>query len=232
MNDKTFNNELREADRIVKQVITGVDENRAASFQHLTVVWQTKSAQWERERARLSTLLGENHPVVDELAQRIENNRRMLKSLEIAADQAKTEVPEVDSASWAIHGRVRDPELKSQAGLTVALYDESKRWIRQSGYGHTDQTGYFLIHYKAGPATDREPKSSSAKVYIHVLDAKGNTIYIDRESFAPEPGRTYYREIVLSREGIGQPPPSDEEQPPKPREPKRKETVSKAKPKS
>lgn len=206
---------IAQAEQTLNQVITGADAHRAAGLSHLSTVRQAKSEQWTRERTRLAKLLGDGHPAVVALNQRIAVNASLVTALGVASDQAQTDVPVVDKGGWVVHGRVRDAAFKPQPAMTVALYDENKKWLQQFGYASTDQTGYFLIRYKPQAATERTSEAAVittgaiTTAHLQVLDAKGRTVHIDSEALALQPDQAYYREIVLTGELVGQPPPGD-----------------------
>ena len=130
-----------------------------------------------------------------------------------------SKAPTVDEDGYVFHGFVRDLEGQAVPQLTVALYDQSGNWIREIGYGCTDERGYFLMRYPNGQkgkartvksraamftnvtgiATDNPPPKLLAKIYV--LDAKKTTLHVEKEPLQPELGEVDFRIIILGAEG-------------------------------
>jgi hypothetical protein len=169
-----------------------VDDQRASALERLQIVRGVKASSLQREQARLTIKYGEDHPRVKALANRITINQGLRDNVVAETARARTVIPTVDENSWVLHGYVRDETNKGIQGLTVALYDQSNQWVRELGYGCTDQNGYFKIDSTSSLI------NKGAQVTLHVQDSHGEVLFADKKMLAPAPGQVDYREIVVS----------------------------------
>jgi hypothetical protein len=206
-----------EVSRELDKGIAGADKLRADELERLAVARRAKDAGLKREQARLGKKLGAAHPRVAEIAGRLMMNAGILRDLNLEAVRARTEIPQVDEKSWAVHGYVRDKDLKGVPNLTVALYDDRGQLIQEAGYACTEKNGYFkLLHSRTKPGVMDVGKEGEApktgpgeRVYVHVINAQGTHLHVDKQPLTPEPGRVDYREIILGDdEAVCRPPES------------------------
>jgi hypothetical protein len=110
----------------------------------------------------------------------------------------------VAAAGWALHGRVYDAQLQPAVQHTVYLVDSAKAYQAQYGFSYTDATGYFLINY-AQPAGQAAP---SVPLYVAIVNAKAEPVYLATEAFQPVAGSTTYQNISLAvgERPLGDPP--------------------------
>ncbi len=97
----------------------------------------------------------------------------------------------MDAAGWAVHGLVRDKELKPVGGLTVALYDSQSKWVEGLGFACTRGDGYFRIEMK-------EVGAVKGPLFLRVLSGQSVHLYADPTPLMPVGGGVDYREVILS----------------------------------
>ncbi|HYN86380.1 MAG TPA: hypothetical protein VER32_14115 [Pyrinomonadaceae bacterium] len=168
----------------------GADRLRAERLGHLAALRRAKDAGLRRERERLARKYGEEHPRVAETAARITVNASLARDLDLEAARARVEVPRVDAKGWAVHGHVRDRELKPVAGLTVALYDARANWVESEGFACTDAEGYFRIE-------TRDVGAVEGPLFLRVLTGQAVHLYADPNPLTPLAGAVEYRAVHL-----------------------------------
>jgi hypothetical protein len=221
----------------VDNQIGNLDPQRAEALTGLQAVRATRAAGYTREQKRLALKYGADSPRVAALADKIQFNDGLRRDLDFEVARAKTDTPTVDKDGYVFHGFVRDVKGQGLPRLTVALYDANGNWIRELGYGCTDERGYFLMRYQRGktdPAGGTNPTFAAFKASatggtttsrtqpaarIYVLDAQQTTLHVEPEPLYPKLGEVDFRIIILGAETAPCTPPPDkpgEPQPPKP----------------
>ena len=211
----------------VDQQIASLDPQRAEAFTQLQTVRAARGAGYEREQKRLVLKYGADSPRVATLADKAAFNTGLRRDLTFEVARSQTETPTADKDNYVFHGFVRDLKGQAVPQLTVALYDEAGNWIREIGYGCTNERGYFLMRYPTaqkgstraaksraamftnatGITTNNPPQKLQAKIYV--LDAKKTTLHVESEPLQPELGQVDFRIIVLGAKGgcCTEPPP-------------------------
>ncbi len=187
--------------KAIEEGLAGADQLRAVGLEGLHKVRRAKASGLKREQERLTKKLGPEHPRVVKQAHKIEVNQVVTRNLGVEIERAKTEVPSVDENTWVLHGFVRDKHSKGVPNLTVGLYDERGNWIRELGYGCTDNRGYFSIVYTLKEGTEPKVLETMA-LFLYVSDKNYKILYKDSEPLYLKIGLIDYREIYLSEEEI------------------------------
>lgn len=201
-----------------------LDGLRQENLQRLRTVQAAKSRSLEKEKNWLASRLGKDHPRVKAMANRIAMQSERLAAVDEEIEKSKIQVPEIDTQTWMVHGRVLDGGRKPIKGLTIGLGDEKGKWIRELGYTCTDERGYFSLQCKFSSAeetatTGRISKTTTSAagasflkqaVYLLVTDQYQRILHRDSEALCPEPNRIDYREIILKDQVICTPPPGGE----------------------
>jgi hypothetical protein len=233
---KRCNVQQAQVEHELDQTIKAADPLRAESLQKLQRVRTIKTKNQERERLRLSTKLGDQHPRVMTLQAKIDTNYEVVRNLNMESVRAKTEIPTVESDDWLVHGRVLNERLEGVPGMKAALYDRSGCPIETCGSEITDKTGYFNLTIKnAGKGvrektevkkkTSDETRSANAEniktiddtresvttekspgAFLYVLDRNDVIVHRDKRPLTVVPGQAQYLEVVLADEEIGLPP--------------------------
>ncbi|HKQ31496.1 MAG TPA: hypothetical protein VJS66_09440 [Burkholderiales bacterium] len=228
-----------ETAKYLNQGLEHADPMRLEGLTELQRVRAVKGANLQREHARLTQKLGATHPRVTALKQKLDNNAALERDLELGVKRAQTPAVFPEANSWTLHGHVRNVARKGVPNMTVALYDDRKKWIEEGGHACTDADGYFRLTVKsekgikrdtdikrgqeigAGAklaglsfAADNSIDASRLAVYIHVTDTQGHKRFIDENSIEPKLDEVVYREIIIDDDGCECTPPDG--QPSKP----------------
>lgn len=212
-NAARFENDLTKADSVRANGMTGLLGLRAQKVKYRL-----------REVEVIAARKGNDDPEVIELRAAVAADQRFVLQLGAEAARAATATPGTDPRAWTVYGFVRDPNLQGQAGLTVALFDRTNRWIDVIGHACTDNRGYFQLRYApAGePAAER-----FREVFIHVSNAKQEVLYRDKKPMKAAVGGVQYREIILGDDCATCQPPADA---PSPRPPGLRKSSKASKP--
>lgn len=186
---------LNDISQSLETNVTDTDQLRAIGLEGLHKMRRVKGKSQQRELARLSQKLGDEHPRIMTLQQKVTVNQVLVRHLDLEGDRAQVEVPIADGKTWILHGFVRDQEFKGLPNLTVALYSQKGEWIESLGFACTDQKGYFKLI--ATPNRDTLPRLQG---FIRVLDQQRKTLYIAQQPLTPALGQVDYREIIISGE--------------------------------
>jgi hypothetical protein len=191
---------LAEITRELEQKVGGADKLRADGLERLGAVRRAREAGLRREQARLTQKHGAEHPSVVAISNRLAANAGLVRDLGLEATRARVQTPRVDARGWAVHGFVRDKELKPVNGLTVALFDAQGRWVEQAGFGSTKADGHFRIELKDAAAF-------AGPLFLRVLKGQSVHLFADTSPLTPTAGAVVSREIFLSEDGQPAPPP-------------------------
>ncbi|HEX6622563.1 MAG TPA: carboxypeptidase-like regulatory domain-containing protein [Pyrinomonadaceae bacterium] len=194
MSSKRTEFTLEEITRELEQKVGGADKLRADGLEQLGAVRRAREAGLRREQARLTKKHGAEHPSVVAITNRLTANTGMVRDLGLEASRARVQPPRVDARGWAVHGFVRDKELKPVGGLTVALYDAQSRWVEQAGFACTKADGYFLIRLNDAGALP-------GPLFLRVLSGQAVHLFADPSPLTPTTGAVVSREIFLSEDG-------------------------------
>ena len=187
-------------DPVLLAAAAKADALRAAGLAGLSGVTEARQAALERERGRLAETLGRDHPRVQALGHRLEDGATRLRDLGVEIARAKTVMPQVGEAEWAVHGHVRHADRTAAPDVTVLLVDSAGRWQRPLGYACSDAEGYFRLVSKV----ERAPAASPAlRAYLRVIGPERRELYRGEEALAVTPRAVEYREIVLHDGGRG-----------------------------
>lgn len=228
-----------ETGRLLATGLLSLDAERATSYADLSVLASAKAASLHRERALLVQKYGAADPRVAAAGQRLARQAGFQRDLNLAHVIAATPTPAVDARSYVFHGFVRNRRREPLPKLTVALYNEKGEWLRELGYGCTDEHGYFQLRFEraadpkaaeaerkkaaeaaaANAAAGKEAtapeagaaarKAGQAAAEIRVYDANQKLLHREADPLYPAPGRVDYRTIILDREGDRCTPPPD-----------------------
>jgi hypothetical protein len=197
---------IKDIHREVDERLAGADLVRLQGMQGLNRLRRAKSTVVAREKKRLTKKLGPKDPRVLNLELKEKVNRQMILDLDLETDRAKTDVSGFDEEAWNIYGYVRDSSQQTQPDLTIAIYDEKGRWLREFGYACTDQQGAFSIQYppKGTPAKDI---SETKKLFLHVTDKGHNLLFKDKTPLFFGIGKLDFRDITLPSDWVPCTPP-------------------------
>ena len=199
--------------RSIEDVFETVDDERVGGLERVKTIQDTKNESLARERRRLARKYGEDHPRVQKIDSRLAYNQSLLKDLAVETDRSKVEVPAIDANTWMVHGRVLDKIRAGIAGLTVSLFDEKGKWIREMGYSCTDERGYFAITY----SVKGDEKPGAQQLFLTVTDKEHRVLHREKEPLYVRLGWIDYREMVIDDQGdVCLPPEPDKDEKPAP----------------
>lgn len=201
--------------KTVESQLAGLDPQRGEAYAGLEKLRAAKATGYTREQKRLALKYGKDSARATALTQKTRINLGLQRDLNFERARAQSESPRVDENGYVFHGFVRDMKGQAQPKLSVALYDDKGNWIRELGYGCTDERGYFILRYQRpekDPAGGVKPVATtlnlsasargtaaqdkiSAKIYV--LDGDQKTLHIESEPLYPAFGNVDFRIIVL-----------------------------------
>ncbi|MBE9571494.1 MAG: hypothetical protein IMF11_12770 [Proteobacteria bacterium] len=174
-----------------------LDTVRSGALNELKAFQQIKRDVLKKQKARLTEKLGPDHQKVVVVGKKIRNIDHMSKDLDVLITEANIKIESVDKNTWKIHGKVIDKDRKGIKNLTATLHDQKGKWLREMGYGCTDENGYFSISYtltdETGPMI-----SMKDKLFLYISNKKQTILYKDSEPLFIRPGRIDYKAIYIS----------------------------------
>lgn len=178
----------------------GVEDQRYKGLEKLKTIQLIRNQSLEKEKTRLEAIHGTGAPRVQKIDSRLEYNKYMFKGLDTEIQNAGINVPPLKPNTWMVSGVVFDSAGTPAKKLSIGLFDEGGKWLRDLGYGCTGENGYFSITY---PPDGKEIKDmyKSIVVFIRVFDANYHVLYKDDVPLLVEIGKMPYRRIFLPEEG-------------------------------
>lgn len=155
-----------QAEDALRHLTAGVgqlDGHRAAAYGGLATLRSAKQSTLERREKIYAVKHGAADRRVRQAQQQQATNTRLRQEIYVVHTQAATPAPAVDENSYVLHGFVRNGERQPLPRLTVALYDEEGQWLRDLGYGCTDENGYFILRFTRVAKTARTEQKKTAK---------------------------------------------------------------------
>lgn len=208
---------FNDLNREVDERLSGADKKRLEGLEGLNRLRRAKAGALKREKKRLDKKLGSRSPRLKKLDLKETFNQRFTQNLELEIQRAGTDVSDFDQNAWNLFGYVRDSHSNPLPNLTVALYDEKGRWLREFGYGGTDKRGFFSIIYPQKGKVKKDI-SETKKLFVHVTDMSRNVLYKDPDPLFFGIGKVDFREICLSGDTVSsrspEPGGEDEDLPP------------------
>ena len=192
-----------------------LERERSQGLDRLKTLQTVKNTILEREQKRLTQKYGANHPRTQKVTRRLTYNQGLQRELEQEIERSKIQAPIIDSKTWLVNGRVLTQDLQGIQGLTVSLFNQNNKWVRELGFACTDERGYFAINY-------RPQKDISAKqpLTLTVTNAERQILHQEQQPLCVKIGLIDYREIVLDPERKTETPPEpDDSSPPGPPKP-------------
>ena len=174
-----------------------LDTVRSGALNELKAFQQIKRDVLKKQKARLTEKLGPEHQKVVAVGKKIRNIDHMSDDLDVLITEANIKVESVDKNTWKIHGKVIDKDRKGIKNLTATLHDQKGKWLKEMGYGCTNENGYFSISYtltdETGPSISMEDE-----LFLYISNKKQTILYKDSEPLFIRPGRINYKAIYIS----------------------------------
>jgi hypothetical protein len=174
---------------------TDLENQRSDNLKRTQLLQTNKDNLLKKEQARLQKKYGLDHPRVNKINARIDFNKAAMPELKAEIKRAEIKIPEFDSDTWMVHGRVLNEKGEGIKGLTLALYDEQRKVEKRFGYVCTDERGYYAIRYKVkeGEALIDE----KTNYFLAISDSDGKICCKEEKPLNVIIGQTDYRLIIL-----------------------------------
>lgn len=166
---------------------------------------ETKALAQNRERDRLVKKYGETHPRVARIDRQLRTNPQLFQAHDAEIIRSKTRMPRTDSTSWMVYGTVRNANNTRLPGLTLSLFTEKGKWVRELGYVCTDERGFYALKI-SDPKGQLTKKYTDQPLFLRVTNDEKEVLHTEAEPLFFLPGKTNNREIVLEDDACGTPP--------------------------
>jgi len=191
-------------------LLASADKIAAEAVQHLGLVKQARVAQLTRVATTATATYGAGSTQATAAQSEVAATQISVSRIAVVHQQATTPEPTVTKTGWALHGRVYDTNLKPLTGYSVFLVDGQKKYLSAYGYAYTDRTGYFVINYSGSPAVGSanqggeqgtiepsQPATSAGDLYLQVVNANAEPVYLSATAFQPHVGSATYQVVKL-----------------------------------
>jgi len=184
----------------------GFADERAASLDDLGETQTITQALLQHEASRLRRRLGEDHPRVRSMMDRLERSRDVHRHLVAEAEIARIRLPEVPEEAILVYGRVTDDALHGIGDLLIMLTDDAGKPIREFGRAETDTTGTFALVIDGDPKVlDHMEAEKGAALYLGVFTSRGELVYMTLDPLHLVRGARLLVEIRLNRDEVPTP---------------------------
>jgi hypothetical protein len=189
--------------------ITGLDAHRTEGLQQNLLLQTNKDRALKKEQARLQKKYGADHPRVAKISNRLAYNQAAVPDMKREFKQSMIDVPEFDTNTWMVHGRVLNQKLTGIKDLTLALYTADGKVDKRLEFACTDERGYYAIRYRVNEG-EKPLINPKTDYFLAVSDGEGKVCYRDDDPLHVVIGQTDYRLIVLDGAKCTPPPGWDE----------------------
>lgn len=205
------NSNATQAAEQLKAALTAADDRVTQGVQTLELIHRARLASAARTANTLLAQYGAGDPRVKAAQAAVTARIATAGRISLVRQQYSAPQVQVSATGWALQGRVVDAQLKAAARYTVFLIDAKKTYQQQYGFAYTDDTGYFLINYSGEtptPSGESSSKATSPQLFIEIVDANANPVYLSAAAFQPALGSATFQNIVLPAgdQPIGDPP--------------------------
>lgn len=189
----------------IQESFATLETQRTAGLELNRAQQETKAVAQKQERARLVKKYGENHPRVIRIDRQLNTSPQLLQAHDEEIIRSKVRIPQGDRSSWMVYGTVRDIRNTRLAGLTVSLFDEQGRWVRELGYVCTDARGFYVLKID-DPKGLLSKKYAKQPLFLRITNDDKVVLHTEEEPLLLAVGQTDNREIVLEDEDCDTPP--------------------------
>lgn len=187
-------------DEVFKKIDSSFDEtekSQLAALRDFDRLQQIKGQALAREKQRLTAKYGASHARVQKAEAQLRFNAGFVGDVKAGIDDASVTEPQFDKTAWRVHGRVLDGNNAGVKNLTISLFDENRKWIRELGFVCTDERGYFAITYPA-TAGDAVEIPDDRPLLLTVTDQQQQSVHQESQPLFVKIGQIDYREIILT----------------------------------
>lgn len=176
---------------------TQLEDQRLDHLIRIKLLQTSKDNALKKEQLRLSEKYGADHPRVSKINNRIYYNKLAIQEIEDEIKRADVKIPEFDSNTWMIHGRILDSDRNALEGLTVSLSGESNNWIRELGHTCTDKLGYYALRYIIEDG-QTSVFSENDNLYLTVTDSNHKLLLREIKPLQVSIGYMDYRLLIIT----------------------------------
>jgi hypothetical protein len=185
--------------------VTGLDAQRIESLKRTQLLQNNKDHALKREQARLQKKYGAEHPRVAKIKNRLEYNQSALLEVQKEVELSQIRIPDFDSSTWMVHGRVLNNKLSGLPRLTLSPYDAEGKVEKRLGYACTDERGYFAIRYQFEEGK-KPPFNEKTPFFLTVSGSEGKICHQEEEPLNVVIGQVDYRQIIVDETKCTPPP--------------------------
>lgn len=161
----------------------------------------TSRSLLQYEALRLEKRFGKENPRTRQIKSRLEQNLEVINDLEVEAEIARINIPEVSQDEALIHGRVMDKDYRGIGGLLVLMTDKRGEKLTDLGKSETDNSGYYSLVIGTD-IMDRLLEVIERGIFLTVFTSQGRIVHRGSEPVKVARGGRVIDEAVLNREDL------------------------------
>ncbi|MFC1718767.1 hypothetical protein ACFL6S_34265 [Candidatus Poribacteria bacterium] len=167
-----------------------------ATLKQFAELQERRSSRLAAAGARVTELLGEDHPRVAAL-NRVASSAEKLRNSMSDAVARQESIPKIKPDEWLVAGRVLDAGRRPIPNLRIHLYDEDLISCDDLlGISSTDEYGGFALVYNKKSFSRWGEKLPD--LYMKIEDSEDKLLFSSRNSVRYDSGRIEYYEITLA----------------------------------
>ena len=157
-------------------VLNFVGGGSSAALKDLADLQMLSQSLFQLEAQRLKQKYGSDHPQVQQIEARLEQNLNVMRAVQVQQELASIQPPQVLETDALIQGRVMDSDRLGWPDLDIYLENAAGQTLSRLGSTTTEESGYFaLVIPPETLGTVSQPKFQ--KVYLSIRTPTGQVIY-------------------------------------------------------
>lgn len=205
MDEKQIKKYLEQIQSQTQKTIDDADPFRVEAYRQLERIQMAKQGVLAKKRKRLAADVGEDHPSIHKLDEKITLRTQVIRGVENELQRSATKQPDIDPQDWIFHGNVKNSVGKPLSGVKVAIADKSGKLIKAFGSASTDRRGYFRLIVENIAVILRKllTEDLRKKLYIYpqILDDANVVLLRSDRALQPRPGQTDFAELIAGKGG-------------------------------
>lgn len=190
----------------IQQTLQFSDQERTEQLGRFSNLQNTQISVLQKERERLmKKYRTPNHPRIQKIDAKLRITTGLNEEFQAEFEKSNIEVNSFNRTKWRVQGFVLNLQRRGLEGLTVSLFNQEGRWVREIGLASTDERGYFLIDY---PSENMEVTvASDQPLFLTITDSDRQILYQAEMPLFLKLGSIDYEEISLDPSQQSQTPP-------------------------
>lgn len=186
--------------RVLDETLTQLQEQRTQQLIEAREYQTVERWTLDRERIRMATKYGKDHPRVQAIEARLEAHQRLAKTIDVEVDRSRTRQTPLPEGGWRVQGGVFDADSKEpRRDLSVYLSNARHEPLNDLGYACTDEQGHYAI------SLEREQVASQKEVYLTVADANKTVLCRTKTPLNPIPDSVQSSDLYIGKSGCKDP---------------------------